>query len=93
MRSGKLKLAALSMIGAYPTITLLLYALGPIIEPLPLWARPLVLVPPMVLLLTYVVMPTVFAVADWLTTAGRPSKSQTGRADLVGAAGPDAGRP
>lgn len=51
------KMAIVTLIGVLPTITALLYLLGPLMRDLPLFARALILGPLMVFLLTYIIMP------------------------------------
>lgn len=61
------KLAVLTMVGAYPTIVLLLSILGPVMGDAPLPLKAAVLVPLMVVALTYFVMPLLTRVfANWL---------------------------
>ncbi|MEM6692955.1 MAG: VOC family protein [Planctomycetota bacterium] len=61
------KLAILNMLGAYPTIVTLLAILGPLMGDTPMPIKAAVLVPLMVGLLTYVVMPIIIGrFAGWL---------------------------
>lgn len=61
------KLMIASGIGVYLTITPLLFALGPVLNRLPLYISTLLVVPVMVPLLTYVTMPLITrALKPWL---------------------------
>lgn len=61
------RLALLTMLGAYPTIVLLLTVLDAPLRGQPMPVKAAVLVPLMVLALTYVVMPVLSgAFASWL---------------------------
>jgi hypothetical protein len=70
------------MLGAYPTILLLLSLLDPIIGQLPLYARAAVLVPLMVSILTYIVMPLLTrALAAWLVVNERTANTVVSRGE------------
>ena len=56
-RPPRYKLAVVSWLGAYPVITLILGALGPVMEGWPLFVRTLVVSGLMVVALTWVVLP------------------------------------
>ncbi len=68
------KITVVTWFGVFPTITLLLYLLGPLLDHLPLVIRTLVLSAIMVPLLTYVVMPWLTKLLHrWLFAQGRRS--------------------
>jgi hypothetical protein len=68
------KITIVTWFGVFPTITLLLYLLGPLLDHLPLVIRTLVLSAIMVPLLTYVVMPWLTKLLHrWLFAQGRRS--------------------
>jgi antibiotic biosynthesis monooxygenase (ABM) superfamily enzyme len=69
------KTAVVVWLAIYPSITLILWLLGPTIQGLPLAVRTLVITVPLVPLMTFVVVPVVQRLlAPWLSRpADRPS--------------------
>ena len=53
------KMAVATLLGVYPTSLFLSYALASFIQPLPIWMKSFVVAAAMVVLLTWIVMPTV----------------------------------
>jgi catechol 2,3-dioxygenase-like lactoylglutathione lyase family enzyme len=69
------RMAILSMIGAYPTIVLLLSIINPILADWPMPARAAILVPIMVVTLTYLVMPVLTKLAgSWKFASDKEKK-------------------
>ncbi|MEM7606621.1 MAG: hypothetical protein AAF411_14785 [Myxococcota bacterium] len=63
-RRQQRRAALITWVTIYPTITLLLYVFGPLLEPLPLPLRTFVLTAVLVPLMVFVLVPRVKAVAD-----------------------------
>lgn len=68
MQAARHKMAILIWLAIYPTINFLFWVLGPIINPLPMYLKTLVLTLILVPLMVYVFLPGLNRVfAKWLT--------------------------
>jgi antibiotic biosynthesis monooxygenase (ABM) superfamily enzyme len=57
--AARARLAGLVLIGVYPLITAIIYAVAPFTEGWPIWERNLVIAPLMVVAMIYFVIPTI----------------------------------
>lgn len=77
MQPQRWKLAVLTWVGIYPLITVILWALGPVIDGIPLPLVTLGLTIPLVSLMTFVVMPALTRTfANWLRGSPPPTREQ-----------------
>jgi len=66
-RFSRLRFAAAVLVGVYPIVTGLLYALAPLTAGWPVWQRTMVLAPLMVAIMVWGLIPTIQArLAGWL---------------------------
>ena len=57
--AARARLATLVLIGVYPLITAIIYAVAPFTEGWPIWERNLIVAPLMVVAMIYLVIPTI----------------------------------
>lgn len=66
-RFSRLRFATVVLLGVYPIVTGLLYALAPLTAGWPLWQRTLILAPTMVAIMVWGLIPTIQSrLAGWL---------------------------
>jgi len=69
--AGRTRMAAIVMVAVYPLVTALIYIIFPLTEGWQAWQRTLVLAPLMVIMLVYVVIPTIQARFGRFIATGR----------------------